>query len=289
VPVKLVRLLSLFVLSLFVVAPAVAQKRFMPEKMERATKVDDYATTQWVEWAELKCPNCSGTGKVKCQVCERFTEDATNCPDCKRKEGHETVCHVCAGKGTIPDPLEKAPCPGCLGASYLLCMVCAGGGQLKVDKAKRSSDCPACRGAGAFKCGVCNGERFVDTATLKPSLAQANAAALLKAMAATDQALKDIEAFSPAGGDKARKEVKAFIKILESVQGFYAPLKKLPKVFEDYLSKTYAGAGFQGHEEHEARAMGTVKQCTEYYLKLNRRMMELALKRAEANGDTGKK
>lgn len=53
---KLVRLLSLFVLSLFVVAPVVAQKRFMPEKMERATKVDDYATTQWVEWAELKCP-----------------------------------------------------------------------------------------------------------------------------------------------------------------------------------------------------------------------------------------
>lgn len=285
--------LSLLAFVFVFAAPAAAQdgqKRFIPEKFERQTKVDDNAVTQWVEWAELKCPNCSGTGKVKCKVCERFADDATNCPDCQRKEGHEAVCRVCAGKGSIPDPLQKSPCPGCLGAGFLLCMVCGGGGQLKVDKAKRWSPCPACRGPGAYKCGVCNGDRFVESATLKPSLADANAATLQKAMAATDQALKELEAFTPAGGDKARKEVKAFNKILEGVQNYFAPIRKEPKVFEDFLSKTYAGSGFQGHEEHEANAMNMVKANTEYFLKLNRRMMELALKRAEANGGTdGKK
>lgn len=283
---KSVRTLLSSLWILFAVTAAVPAQElrvFPPDKFERATKADDNGVVQWADHQEVKCPNCAGTGKAKCITCYRFEDDAPTCPECKRVEGHEAPCRACAGLGHYPDPLEKTFCPACQAKGFLLCFVCGGGGRLRVDKAKQWSACPACRGDGGWKCGTCNGERLVEVASVKPSLKDATAANLTKAIAATDQALAGLGKVTPAGGQAARKVVKEIVKQMQSAASFHPALKRTPKVLEDYMGKTYAGNNFMGHEDNEAEAMKSVKESAEYYLKHERRMMELALKRAEAN------
>lgn len=279
----LLRLLSIVVMLGSFVGAVAQQKVLIPEKIERATNTDDKGLTQWVEWKAEKCPSCSGSGKVKCTTCERFQDDATVCIDCGRNKERQAVCRMCAGVGTLPDPLEKVGCPACLGASFLLCTICRGGGRLKIGDDKRFGDCVACRGAGGWKCGVCNGARLVETAALKPSLKDAATKDLVKALAATDQALKDLGAVNPAGGDKSRKDVKALLAAFQVAQAYHPALRRLGKPFEDYMAKIYAGKQFQGAAENEAATMAMVKNSAEYYLKHQKRMMELVQKRAEAN------
>lgn len=279
-------LLLLLLLSFHGLAsPVLAQGlRFpTPERIERATKADDKGVLQWEAWPSPKCASCSGTGKAKCTTCERFQDDSPNCIECKRNKDREVACRVCAGVGTQPDPLDKVLCPGCLGASFLLCPTCGGGGRLKVGGAKQWSDCPCCRGDGGFKCGVCNGARLVETAGLKPSLRDANVKDLGKAIAATDAGLKELGLLNPAGGDKARKEQKALTKALEAAAPAHPAIKRLPKAFDDYMGKCAAGSQFQGYAEEQVESMNLVKQNAEYYLKHQKRMLELAMKRAEAN------
>ena len=283
---KLVALL-LCLLSLCLLGSApraqVEIKYFHPESFERATKTDDKGMEQWVEHAKRECPTCSGTTKTKCSTCERFSEEATTCVECKRSKEREVPCRACAGTGSFPDPLEKVHCPGCQGAGFLVCMVCGGGGRLRIDKAKQWSASPSCRGEGGFKCTVCSGNRLVETASLKPSLKEANAATLTKAIAVTEKMQKDLDAFAPTGGDKVRKEVKAMVKFYEDAQAVHPGVKRAIAALQEFMNKTYSGSNFQGHEEQQANAMKLVKDSTSYYLKHQKRMMELCLKRAEAN------
>lgn len=282
---------AFFLRSLVVLALAFAagggaiaqQKVLIPEKIERETVTDDQGLTQWAEWKEQKCPSCTGTGKHKCETCARFVEGIDSCIDCKRTPEREVACRMCGGAGTLPDPLLKAPCPGCRGASFLLCTVCGGSGKSRVKGEKNFNDCVACRGDGGFKCGVCNGARFVDPPALKPSFQDANAKDLTKALAATEQSLKSLAAMTPGGGDKSRKEVKAIVKALEPAAAVHPAIKRLGKTFEDYMGRIYNGRTWQGWEENEAHTLAAVKQTAEYYLKYQKRMLELVQKRAEAN------
>jgi hypothetical protein len=277
-------------LCLLLCASAGAQNKILiPERLERETVVDDKGMVQWAEWKPVECPNCVGKGKVKCTTCERFLEEITNCPECKRNEAREVTCRLCAGEGTLPDPLEKASCPGCRGASFLLCTTCGGAGGMRVGDDKRISPCPACRGEGSFPCGACKGARLCETAALKPSLKDAKLKDLQKAMAATDKALEELAKFEAQGGDKARKEVKALIKIWDLAGPNYPPLKRMGKSFEDYMGKIYAGRTFQGSADKEAATMKMQKDASEHYLKHQRRMLELAQKRAEANEEAAAK
>jgi hypothetical protein len=57
----------------------------------------------------------------------------------------------------------------------------------------------------------------------------------------------------------------------------------MAKATKNYMSKIFAGAQFQGHEENEANTMNLLKSNAEYYLKHQKRMLELAIKRAELN------
>jgi hypothetical protein len=62
---------------------------------------------------------------------------------------------------------------------------------------------------------------------LKPSLAEAPEDKLKKAAATVDEALKELEKFSPAGGVKARKEVKALCKVFDDAKGVHSGFKVL--------------------------------------------------------------
>lgn len=272
-----------FVLAWFVAADLSAQElRFVhPEKFERATKADDAGLLQWAEMQEVKCPTCAGTGKMKCMTCERFFDDAPFCIECKRTK--EAVCRACAGSGHFADPLEKALCPCCQGAGFLLCGLCNGGGRIKGEGGDRWSTCPACRGDGGWKCGACKGERLVEVAQLKPSLRDANEATLEKALATTNEALAALEKFAPADFPSARKAVKDLQKQLKIAEKVYPPLKATQKSLEDAMNKTYGGTQYQGQGEREGAIMGTVKNSAEFYLKHQKHMMELCQKRLEAN------
>jgi len=258
-------------------------RRFSPDRFERKTEKDDQGMIQWAEHDAGRCPTCTGKGKATCIVCERFGDDAKTCPDCERKKSREVTCRTCLGTGGMPDPLEKVQCPTCLGGGFLLCTICGGGGRLKVDKAKRWSDCPGCRGKGGYECGTCDGERHVGVAALKPSLAEADIKKLKKALATTDKVLAGLKAFTPGGGAKVRKEVKALSKLMKDAQGVYPAFKSAQKDLKNYMSKIYAGSNFMGYEQQQAQALQLVKASCEYYLQIQKRMIELALKRQEAN------
>jgi len=253
----------------------------VPERIERAAKADDKGLLQWEEWKEPQCQTCTGTGKTKCATCERYPDEWTNCIECKGTK--EATCRACGGLGHQPDPLDKVICPGCRGSAYLACTICPGSSGLITPQGGggRPQKCPACRGDAGAKCSICNGTRFVEMATLKPSLREANAATLAKALAAANQALNALTAFHPPAD--VRKANKELAKVLGGGQAFFPPMKRAPKAFEDHMARIAGGANYQHYEEAAGQVQSAWKSGFEYYLKHQKRMLELAHKRAEAN------
>ncbi len=283
---KLQACLALFALLCSLSAPLSAQgaRYLIPERIERATEQGEDGKQAWAKWPAPECGSCKGTGKSVCATCARFPKEATDCPECGRKDPkHLAACRACAGKGKIADPLDQVPCAGCMGSAMFLCTVCGGGGQLKVGAAKRWSKCPACRGDGKFACGACNGERVMTSLALKPSLRDAELDALQKAMQAVDKSMALFGKFTPTGGTKARKSVKELGKAYDAMKKFHPAFKDMSKATKNYMGKIFAGAQFQGHAENEANTMNVLKSNAEYYLKHQKRMLELAIKRAELN------
>ena len=264
----------LMLLSLLVATTAMlpAQRFLKPERIERETEVDINGMEQFVKW-KLKCPSCKGVGKTKCITCERFGDDAKTCPECNRKNKMMAPCRVCAGKGEIPDPLVSAPCAGCMGASFLVCTVCGGGGRLKVGGAKRWSSCPSCRGKGGFKCTGCKGKRVMTNLVTKPPLLEAPPDKLKKAIKDLDKMIVLFDKIEPVGGNKARKVVKEFGKAYAAGKKIHPAFKDLAKLNKTYMSKIFAGAQFQGHVENEQNTLKMLKSNTQYYLKHQKRMM----------------
>jgi hypothetical protein len=279
--------LRYFLLALFAVSAAGQKEDFelrylVPERLERATTTDDQGLIQWAEFKAEKCASCLGKAKTPCTTCARFDEAAERCVECKRNKDRTATCRPCGGVGEWSDPLDKALCPGCHGAAFLICTVCAGGGRLKVNDAERWSDCPGCRGDGGFACAVCDGKRLVEMASLKPSLRDANAASLAKALEAVDKTLAELSKFE-ATGKNSRKEQKELQRVIALGQSVLPPLKREGKVVGDYMGKIYGGSQFLAAEEQQANAMNLVKRNSEAYLKHQKRMIELCLKRAEHN------
>lgn len=279
-------LLVLSALLFAVGAPLSAQgaRYLIPERIERATEEGEDGRLRWAKWPAPDCGSCKGTGKSVCATCARFSKEAKDCPECGRKDPkHLAACRACAGKGKIADPLDEVPCAGCMGSGMFLCTVCGGGGQLKVGAAKRWSKCPACRGAGKFDCGGCAGERVMSSLVLKPSLRDAELDKLQKAMKSVDASIDLFGKFTPSGGTKARKSIKELGKAYDALKKIHPAWKGMSKATKNYMGKIFAGAQFQGHEENEANTMNLLKSNAEYYLKHQKRMLELAIKRAELN------
>jgi hypothetical protein len=278
----------LVLLCLCAVAPAQKEKQpdiryLIPERIERATKPDENGLLQWTPWEAPKCQTCAGTGKTDCSTCWRFLDEIKSCIECGRKEGAKAVCRGCGGSGQYQDPLEKAHCPGCMACGFLICTVCNGAGVQKIaGGGDRWSNCVGCRGDGGFPCGFCKGERLVENASVKPSFADCTDANAQKALAAIDKALAALGTFE-ANGEDSRKDVKAMQKIFKDAEAFVPAFKRGGKVLGDYMNKIYAGKTFVAYKEMEANALNQVKSRAEYYLKHQKRMLELVQKRAEAN------
>ena len=121
---RLLPLCALLLTALATTLPAqdpTAYKIPIPDKIERATVTDDAGKLQWADLSklegeakeQLRCPTCAGKKTQECPFCARL-EHIEKCPECEHAPDEEkkpTTCRTCAGEGTLPDPLEKAPCP----------------------------------------------------------------------------------------------------------------------------------------------------------------------------------
>ncbi|MFT4514133.1 MAG: hypothetical protein ACI89X_000815 [Planctomycetota bacterium] len=283
----------LLLLTLFVAAGATLTSELSaqgarvkhPQKTERATAPDENGLQQWVEWQGQKCKYCKGVGKSQCVTCKSFPADSKICPECERKDKDKQLvtCRVCIGEGTLPDPLKVVPCAGCVGAGMWLCTVCQGGGVLRLGTAKRWSACPACRGKGGFDCNGCKGKRVMAPVQTKPPLSEAPPDKIQKALKAIDATIVRFSDIQPVAGPKARKAVKSLTSAFDSFKKVNPTFKVLSKQTKVYMSKIFSGSNIKGHEENELNTLNMIKDNAEYYLKHQKRMLELALKRAELN------
>ena len=169
-------------------------------------------------------------------------------------------------------------------SAFFPCTTCGGRGGSKVEgSGDKVMACPSCKGDGGFKCTVCDGKRLVESVQVKPPLKDnTNLAMLQKARDQIDATLKDLGGFEP-DGKNTRKDVKDIQKRVGGAPPTMTPLKKWPKALDDVMGKIYGGSTYMGHEEREAETLKIWKSNTEYYLKHQKRMIELAHKRAEAN------
>jgi hypothetical protein len=291
---RLHRVLLLWLtLAALIASPLLGQKdgpKFMlpiPDKYDRPTKDDANGVAQWVDFKAEPCVNCKGSKVMDCLHCARL-DDSKKCIECQGKK--KATCRACGGLGTYPDPLEKVLCPGCLGAAFFPCTTCGGRGGSKVEgSGDKVMACPSCKGDGGFKCAVCGGARLVESVQLKPGLKDnTNLAMLQKARDQVDAALKDLAGFEP-DGKNTRKDVKDIQKRVGSAPTAMTPLKKWPKALDDVMGKIYGGSGYMGHEEREAETLKLWKSNTEYYLKHQKRILEICIARAEHNQKAAEK
>ena len=285
--VRLLLLSLLTILGLGTALPAqgagkgVELKYLIPEKLERKTKADEAGLLQWEAFETENCATCRGNKTTVCAACDR-QENHTKCLECSMKK--VAPCRACGGVGQWSDPLEKALCPGCMGAGMLPCDVCGGVGNSAVQGGgDKRQDCVGCKGDGSYKCTVCNGARLVESLpALKPGGKQVASAQLAKAKKAVDDALTAIKDFDTTG-KPFRKSIKEYAALLQSSAATVPVMKKVQKHFDEVQGKTIKGEVWQQHEEREANAIKRFKAVNEYYLKIQSRMLELAIARAEAN------
>ncbi|KAK3031361.1 hypothetical protein RJ639_036069 [Escallonia herrerae] len=105
---------------------------FTPHKESRA-KIPHSETI-------LKCSGCAGRGDIVCPICNAGQEPGfykenqmAHCPDCfgrgliAHKDGSDTICVRCSGKG-------KIPCATCGSRGLIKCAACRGSGSLLTRK-----------------------------------------------------------------------------------------------------------------------------------------------------------
>ncbi len=258
--------------------PKVEIKYLVPDVWERPTKDDDQGLKQWDEFHQ-NCPTCVATKTTICVHCNGM-DGHTKCLECNMTK--KAPCRACAGEGQLLDPLQWSLCPGCFGAGVFPCDVCGGRGGSKVEGGgDKIKDCVACKGDGGWRCGVCKGARKVPAPKLKPSVGEADSATLKKAREDVAEVLAAVSAWEPS--PKARKDVKDYPKLLQKATGVLPALKLCQKDLDDRMKAIFKGEVWVGHEEREANSLKRTKQCHEYYLKFQLRLLDLCIARAEHN------
>jgi hypothetical protein len=285
------------VLALFTAPALHAQREYLvpiPSKIPRETVKDEDGMLQWAKYdvkdKKHRCPTCTGEGKAECQLCLRIEKfaDRDTCPECDnppsldRDKPNFGTCRTCAGEGHLPDILEQSPCPSCVGAAVIPCPRCVGIGGFPQDGSDDLIKCTVCKGEGVFRCSTCRGKRLVETARLKPSLAEADLEDLEEAMEAlveTEEVLKEL--VSNADG---RKDAKTWAGKEWRIAFRTFPVLKLATKNAAELSKDHAsGPQAQGQAQMAQDAFDRYKAGIDLYLQYQRRALELAVERQKAN------
>ncbi|MEZ5965039.1 MAG: hypothetical protein R3F56_14490 [Planctomycetota bacterium] len=289
----ILRLLSvLFVALLGSLASGQKKAEFLvpiPEKLERATEPDEQGLLQFVAHKAERCPNCKGRQVMPCLHCDRFEEgDCDSCPECKNTK--EATCRICAGTGETVDILQRAPCPTCFGAAVTNCFVCGGRGKFPVQGGgSRKQKCGCCGGAGAYPCTTCSGKRYVDLPALKPSASDAKTSDLEKALEAIDAVAAELDKFLSTGD--GRKDAKALATVTAAGGKVLPVMRRVQKHFEDTAKKQAKGSVWTHYADSVKADVAGLRQALSYYLKHQKRVLELCLARARHNEEAlaGKK
>jgi hypothetical protein len=268
-------------------APAAAQEDKdpfiipIPEKIERPTSKDAQGLLQFDAHKAEKCMTCKGRQVTTCQMCVRFDEgDCDMCAECKNTK--EAKCRLCAGSGEMFDLLERAPCPSCFGGAVQRCFICNGRGKFPVQGGgKKPEKCISCKGTGAFKCMTCDGKRCVELPPLKPSVLEAKAVDIKKAIEAIDAVAAENKRFMSTGD--GRKDGPAFAKVTDAGAKLIPVLKKVHKHFEAVSKEQTKGSGWTAYEEMVNNQVDFTKDSLRYFLEVQKRALQLLLARAEHN------
>lgn len=257
----------------------------IPERLERATEKDENGVLQWAKFEAPECVNCKGTKKMTCRHCERMDDGA--CPDCPECHNtREATCRVCAGEGKMPDILERAPCPTCAGAALTRCSMCGGMGVMSIaGDGDNKSKCVSCKGKGGYACGTCDGKRWVPTPKMKPSFAEGKLADYKKLADALEKVSAALGSFESTGD--GRKDMKAMAKVLAPGLKQFPAFAGAQKHFEAEKKGESNGSVFTKYADTVREHTAFVKQQLDYYIKHQRRVLELVIARAEANAEAG--
>jgi len=258
-----------------------------PIKM--GTKLDAKGLQQF-EIEHQNCPACKGRKLLECTHC-RSIEKPKKCPECNLKLVNKkrlAPCYLCAGTGKLANPLETAPCPGCMSHAHFPCHYCANRGEHHwVGSGGSGQKCTTCKGYAAMKCTVCKGSRVVPSAfngkLEKQSLKKLNAAkdSLLRLM-------REVESFRLTGKGKLRKDQKRFSGYFKKPKAYFPPLKAI----DAHVKKVVKGVNQPNVKDIEKRhrdAFDRMKFYTLNYLVHQKRTLEACISRAEFNQKVAKK
>jgi hypothetical protein len=182
----------------------------------------------------------------------------------------------------MPDILVRAPCPTCFGAAMTRCHVCGGRGRFKVaEGGKKPEKCGCCDTVGAYKCQTCAGKRWVETPAIKPSVAEGKSQDLKKALAALEGVSAALAKFDSTGD--GRKDIKAYAGVVGGGSKLFPPLARSQKHFEGASKDQAKGAVWKAYPDMVKAYATDTKQALEYYLKHQKRVLELCLAHAEHN------
>ena len=119
-----------------------------------------------VQYKNVSCVKCSGTGHTRCQACVGIGNNT--CSSCHGEGKH--TCSTCNAKGRLTCATCKGEgrrgnlnCNNCFGSGYLNCNTCYGSGHLNCNNCYGSGklNCTTCYGNGNASCSVCSGTGIV--------------------------------------------------------------------------------------------------------------------------------
>ena len=146
---------------------------------------------------------------------------------------------------------------------------------------KRDQKCGCCKGKGAYDCTTCKGERAVEPPKLKPSVAEAKAQDLRKALEALAEVQAALDKFESSRD--ARKDMKAIARVVKPGFKYFPVLKRFAKQFDIATKAQTKGAVWTSYVDNVVAHADLMKRSLDYYLKHQKRVLELSLARAEHN------
>ncbi|NOZ19666.1 MAG: hypothetical protein GXP25_01115 [Planctomycetes bacterium] len=134
---------------------AAYQTELLGKVGKKTPKTLNEMLTRCVVFGETLCPDCMGSGRLPCRLCNDTGKIKVTCDACNGR-GRVRGCDKCKGTG-----LQLGPCPECKGTGTWKCPRCRGRG-CKFCQNNPKRPCTACKGTGTAptrkKCPRCHGK-----------------------------------------------------------------------------------------------------------------------------------